>query len=135
VEGEIDKGAIGFEKLDRSLTFQDPCRLSRLENRPDLPRKLLARLKPHRFEEMKESGLSALCCGNCAWTGCDSYSKALQVKRLQQAHEAGSDLLVTACPKCQIHLRCAMQDPFRGKELEIEMKDLVSLVAETIRWE
>jgi Fe-S oxidoreductase len=84
---------------------------------------------------MKESGLSALCCGNCAWTGCDSYSKALQVKRLQQAREAGGDLLVTACPKCQIHLRCAMQDPFRGKELEIEMKDLVSLVADTIRWE
>ncbi len=135
IEQEIDKGAIGFENIDHSLTFQDPCRLSRLENRPDLPRKLIARLKPRRFQEMKESGLSALCCGNCAWTGCDSYSKALQVKRLQQAHEAGSDLLVTACPKCQIHLRCAMQDPFRGKELEIEMKDLVSLVADTIRWE
>jgi Fe-S oxidoreductase len=135
VEREIDKGAIGFESFDRSLTFQDPCRLSRLENRPELPRKLIARLRPREFREMKDSGLSALCCGNCAWTGCDSYTKALQVKRLNQAHEAGSDLLVTACPKCQIHLRCAMQDPFQGRKLEIEMKDLISLVADTIRWE
>lgn len=135
VEREIDKGAIGFENLDRSLTFQDPCRLSRLENRPELPRKLIARLRPREFREMKDSGLSALCCGNCAWTGCDSYTKALQVKRLNQAHEAGSDLLVTACPKCQIHLSCAMQDPFQGDKLAIEMKDLISLVADTIRWE
>ena len=60
---------------------------------------------------MRDHGMAAICCGNCAWTGCDSYSKALQVKRLQQAKETGSDLLVTACPKCQIHLRCAMEDP------------------------
>jgi heterodisulfide reductase subunit D len=135
LEREIDKGAVGFEKIDRGLTFQDPCRLSRLENRADLPRKLLDRMHPRAFEEMRERGASALCCGNCAWTGCDSYSKALQVKRLKQAHETGSDLLVTACPKCQIHLRCAMEDPFMGKDLEMEMMDLTTLMAKTIRWE
>lgn len=135
LEREIDKGAVGFEKIDRGLTFQDPCRLSRLENRADLPRKLLARMHPRVFEEMRDRGPSALCCGNCAWTGCDSYSKALQVKRLKQARETGSDLLVTACPKCQIHLRCAMEDPFHGKDLEMEMMDLTTLMAKTIHWE
>jgi Fe-S oxidoreductase/coenzyme F420-reducing hydrogenase delta subunit len=135
LEKEIDKGAVGFEELDRKLTFQDPCRLSRLENRADLPRKLLNRLKPQDFKEMKDHGVSALCCGNCAWTGCDSYSKALQVKRLQQAREAGSDLLVTACPKCQIHLRCAMEDPLRGEDLAMEMMDLTGVLAKTIKWE
>ncbi len=135
LERQIDKGAVGFEKLDRILTFQDPCRLSRLENRADLPRKLLSRMRPRAFEEMAERGASALCCGNCAWTGCDSYSKALQVKRLRQARETGSDLLITACPKCQIHLRCAMEDPFVGGELAMEMMDLTTLMAKTIRWE
>jgi len=67
--------------------------------------------------------------------GCDTYSKALQVKRLRQAHETGSDLLITACPKCQIHLRCAMEDPFLEKELAMEMMDLTSVMAKTIRWE
>jgi len=135
LEREIDKGAVGFQKLDRSITFQDPCRLSRLENRPDLPRKLISRINPVSFTEMADRGASAICCGNCAWTGCDSYSKALQVKRLRQAHATGSDLLVTACPKCQIHLRCAMEDPFIGEEIHMEMMDLTTVMAKTIQWE
>jgi len=135
LDKEISKGAVGFETLHRKLTFQDPCRLSRLENRADLPRKLISRLHPKGFEEMNEHGVSALCCGNCAWAGCDSYSKALQVKRLRQAKSTGSDLLVTACPKCQIHLLCAMEDPFVGNEIRMEMMDLTSVIAKTIRWE
>ena len=135
VEKEVNKGAVGFKKLNHKLTFQDPCRLSRLEDRADLPRRLIDRLNPKAFKEMQDSGAGALCCGNCAWTGCDSFSKALQVKRIKQAHETGSDLLVTACPKCQIHLRCAMEDPFFGEELEMEMMDLTSVLANNIQWE
>ena len=135
LEKEIDKGAVGFKKFDKKLTFQDPCRLSRFENRPDLPRKLINRLNPDAFKEMQDSGTSAICCGNSAWTGCDSFSKVLQVKRIRQAHDTGSDLLITACPKCQIHLRCAMEDPFLGEELNMEMLDLTSLLAKTIQWE
>ena len=135
LEEQIDKGAVGFKPLDRSITFQDSCRLGRLEGRTDLPRKLLKRLKPVQFTEMQESGNASICCGNCAWTGCDSYSKAMQVRRLEQAHATGSDLLVTACPKCQIHLKCAMEDPFRRDQLEIETMDLASVIAQTIQWE
>jgi len=135
LEQEIDKGAVGFKGLDRQLTFQDPCRLSRLENRPHLPRRLLNRVAPNSFKEMKDSGISAICCGNSAWTGCDSFSKALQVKRIRQARSTGSDLLITACPKCQIHLRCAMEDPFLGEELNMEVLDLTSLLARAIHWE
>ena len=135
LEKEIDKGAVGFEKFDRRLTFQDSCRLNRPGDGAELPRKLLHRLQPKSFTEMQDHGMAAICCGNCAWTGCDSYSKALQVKRLQQAKATGSDLLVTACPKCQIHLRCAMEDPFWGAELHMEMLDLTSVLAKTIRWE
>ncbi len=135
LEREIDKGGIDFKKIHKHITFQDSCRLSRFEDKADLPRQLLSRLKPENFEEMQEHSRAAVCCGNSAWLGCDSYSKALQVKRLRQARGTGSDLLVTACPKCQIHLRCAMEDPFLGDELAIEMKDLTSIIAETIKWE
>ena len=135
LEREIDKGAVGFENFDRSLTFQDPCRLSRLENRADLPRKLIERLNPAGFKEMQDSGSGAICCGGTSWTGCDAFSKALQVKRLRQARDTGCDVLVTACPKCQIHLLCAMEDPFLGEELRVDMMDLTSVLAKTIRWE
>jgi Fe-S oxidoreductase len=135
LEKEIDKGAVGFKKLDSTFTFQDPCRLSRFENRADLPRKLIRRMNSDVFREIEDRGTNAICCGNSAWTGCDSFSKALQVKRLRQAHETGSDLLVTACPKCQIHLRCAMEDPFLEEELKMELMDLTSVLAHTIQWE
>lgn len=135
LETEIDKGAVGFKKMDHRMTFQDPCRLSRFEDRADLPRRLISRLNPAAFSEMQDSGGSAICCGNTGWTGCDSYSKALQVKRIGQARETGSDMLVTACPKCQIHLRCAMEDPFQGEDLWMEMKDLTSVLADSIYWE
>ena len=135
LEEQLDKGAVGFEPFDHAITFQDSCRLGRLAGQIDLPRKLLKRLKPKQFVEMKESGKASVCCGNCAWTGCDSYSKAMQVKRLEQAHATCSDLVVTACPKCQIHLKCAMEDPFRREQLSIELMDLTSVIAQTIRWE
>ncbi|MCE5336030.1 MAG: hydrogenase iron-sulfur subunit [Desulfobacteraceae bacterium] len=134
-EKVIGKGAIGFRKLNRRITFQDPCRLSRTEGGSELPRKLLNRLKVRNFTEMRDRGPSSLCCGNCAWIGCDSSSKAMQVNRLRQAKETGSDLLLTACPKCQIHLRCAMEDPFLGDEIRMEMLDLTSVLARTIQWE
>ncbi|GAG94963.1 unnamed protein product, partial [marine sediment metagenome] len=38
-------------------------------------------------------------------------------------------------PKCQIHLRCAMEDPFIGEELSMEMMDLTSIMINTIQWE
>jgi heterodisulfide reductase subunit D len=118
-----------------SLHFQDSCRLKRFEHLRDLPRKLISRIAPDSFREMKDHGASSVCCGNSAWTGCSAFSKAMQVKRIEQASATGSDLLVTACPKCQIHLRCAMEDPLRGKALEMEMMDLTGVLAQTLTWE
>lgn len=135
LEREIGKGAIDFQKIDARITFQDSCRLSRFDGRPDLPRNLINRLNPASFEEMQDSGSAAICCGNTCWTGCDSYSKALQVKRLKQAKATGSDVLLTSCPKCQVHLRCAMEDPYLGDEIKMEMMDLTSMIVKTICWE
>ena len=48
----------------------------------------------------------------------------------REAKATGAELLVTACPKCQIHFRCAMDDARMGEEIEMEVRDLVTLVAE-----
>lgn len=135
LDREISKGAVAFKPLKANITFQDSCRQSRFEDQAELPRKLINHMNGTTFKEMPESAGAAICCGNSAWTGCDAFSKSLQVKRLTQAHRTESDMMVTACPKCQIHLRCAMQDPVRGQELEMELMDLVSAIAKTIYWE
>ena len=134
LEEEISNGAVAFKKINKNITFQDSCRLSRFEDMVDLPRKLINYLAPNRFREMKYSGKASICCGNTAWTGCDSFTKALQVTRLRQVGATWSNLLLTSCPKCQIHFKCAMEDPFLGDEIKIDMMDLTSLIAKNIYW-
>ncbi len=135
VEKEVDKGAVAFTPYKGNVTFLDPCRLRNMPDGKELPRKLISRLNPSAFNELKQGGAVSDCCGNSAWIGCDSFSKALQVKRLGQAKRTGADLLITACPKCQIHLKCAMEDPFFGGDLEMEVSDLTTLLSSSIHWE
>jgi Fe-S oxidoreductase len=84
------------------------------------------------LNEMAKSGNNALCCGVSNWMNCTVYSKQIQVERLQQAKDSGANTLLTACPKCEIHLLCAMKDPHFSDELTIELKDIATLTAESI---
>jgi Fe-S oxidoreductase len=83
--------------------------------------------------EMPRHRENAMCCGTNGWTHCAIANKATQVDRLREARATGAEVLVTACVKCQIHFRCAMQDQQLGAEIAIEIKDLAVLVAEALR--
>lgn len=135
LEREIDKGAVAFKPLQSSATFQDACRQSRFSGRAALPRKLLAPLFGNTPGGLVDAEAPSICCGNSAWIGCDADSKAMQVQRLEKARRSGGTTMITACPKCQIHLRCAMEDVVRAEQLKMELVDLTSLIAQTIYWE
>lgn len=92
------------------LTFQDPCRLGRMAGIFEPPRQLIGLVPEVSFAEMARNRENAACCGTTAWMECSSCSKALQLERLQEAQEAGAQTVVTACPKCRIHLICAQQN-------------------------
>ncbi len=117
---------------ERSVTFQDPCRLGRHLGIVAAPRDLLDRVPGVRRLEMSRSGLQAECCGGGGWSRCDRYTKAAQVRRLREARATGARTLVTSCPKCQVHLRCALQDPALGDELRIDMLDLAEVVVQAL---
>ncbi len=134
LEREVRKGGIGFQPLKRRVTFQDPCRLAREGERYDGPRNLLSVIPNTRIREMENSGRSAICCGNNAFINCDAYSKRIQVQRLREARATRADLLITACPKCMIHLTCTMKDPNSRGSLAMEIRDLVSVLSEQIEW-
>ena len=84
---------------------------------------------------MQDSRHQSTCCGTSLWINCGAVNKRVQVERLRQAVATGAEILVTACPKCQIHLLCAMKDPFIGEELSMNVVDLTSVMAKTIQWE
>jgi len=111
------------------VTFQDPCRLGRHLGVVDAPREVLAAVPGIELAEMRRSGRRAACCAGGTWSNCDRFAKQIQVERLREAKATGAEVLITACPKCQVHLACAMKDPNVGPEIRIEMKDVAEVLA------
>jgi len=110
------------------VTYHDPCRLGRRAGIYEEPRSLLALVPGNDFREMENNRENAVCCGTTAWMECSSCSKIMQVKRLQEAERAGASTIITACPKCQIHLSCAKSNT----NIDIEVKDLYAYLSENI---
>jgi Fe-S oxidoreductase len=124
---------IGFtagRELNKIATYQDPCRLGRFMGVYDAPRQLLGSILELR--EMPHFRAGSWCCGNSAWLHCDRYSKQMQVERLLEAKGTQSDMIVTACPKCQVHLTCAMKDVNLFQDLSMEIRDISSILVESI---
>ncbi len=117
----------------RRITFQDPCRLGRHLGLYDPPRQVLGALPGIELSEMRHSRAGATCCAGSTWSSCDRFAKKIQVDRLREARATGAEVLVTACPKCQIHFRCAMKDPNIGGDLAMEMQDIAEVVAESLK--
>jgi Fe-S oxidoreductase/coenzyme F420-reducing hydrogenase delta subunit len=114
------------------LTFQDPCRLGRMMGVFEEPRTVLRSVPGVELREMERSGKRSLCCSGTGFVGCDGVIKQLQRERLAEARSTGSRTLVTACPKCQIHFRCAQKDPFWAEEDRVEIRDLTTVVASAL---
>jgi Fe-S oxidoreductase len=86
------------------VAFFDPCRLGRYHGSYDAPRKLLARVAD--VVDLGYERGSEPCCGVSSWTNCNAWSKAHREAILRRAHEREIEVLVTACPMCQVHLDC-----------------------------
>jgi heterodisulfide reductase subunit D len=106
-------------------TYHDPCRLGRMARVFDGPRDILGTIAEARFVEMERNRENAVCCGTSGWANCSICSKQIQVERLREAKAAGAGTLVTACPKCKIHLSCALAN----LDMDLQIEDLTNLIA------
>jgi len=118
---------------EKRISFQDPCRLGRLSGIYEEPREIIAAIKGAELCEMKRNRANAVCCGTSGWLSCGTYSKQIQTARLKEAKKTGAEMLVTSCPKCQIHFKCALSDEKTEPEARIEIQDLATLVAECMQ--
>ncbi len=131
----IDDGKLNFKKdLDVKVTYHDPCRLGRHMGVYDTPREVLAAIPGVTLTEMERNREKAACCGVSAFATCDSYAKKMQIERMVEAKKTGADKLLTFCPKCQIHLKCAVwkEMPVEPEEVDIPIEDFVVFVANTL---
>ena len=116
------------------VTYQDPCRLGRFSGIYDEPRRLI-NATGVELVEMGKNRNNSICCGTSGWMNCSQFSKQIQIARLKEAKSTGVNTLITACPKCQIHFKCAMSDENTPEEAKIEIKDLTSLIANNLTTE
>ncbi|MFQ6127673.1 MAG: (Fe-S)-binding protein [Thermoplasmata archaeon] len=117
-----------FRENGKKVTFQDSCRLGRFQGIYEPPRELLRSIPGLELVEMEDSKRKSICCGTSCWMNCDQNSKRIQVDRLDEASNI-ADMVVTACPKCLIHFRCAMDEQTK---LDVEVKDLFVALAESL---
>jgi Fe-S oxidoreductase len=79
---------------------------------------------------MPRNRAGASCCGVGAFLTCGAHSKRIQMERLAEARSTAGTL-VTLCPKCLIHFKCAQRDKTLPGTLpvDVELVDFTSLVA------
>jgi Fe-S oxidoreductase len=124
-------GKLSFKESQMVVSYQDPCRLGRHLDVYDQPRESMTAIPGLELREMAHHGRGAICCGTTNWMNCDATSKQIQNSRLVEAKAAGAGILVTACPKCQIHFRCAQCGENAG-DIDIALTDFVNVIASAI---
>ena len=95
------------------------------------PRDMIENLG-YQLVEMGHHAQTSICCGTSCWTNCGQLNKKVQTDRLKEARSTGAEKLITSCVKCQIHYRCAQGDPVSGSDIQMDIQDLTTLIAERI---
>ena len=108
----------------KKVTWHDPCYLGRHNGIFDAPRELLKQLSGLELAEMTDSGKQSLCCGGGGgriWMDTPKGERFADI-RLDQAKQAGAEVLVTSCPYCisnfeESRLSLEEDDPLRVRDL------------------
>jgi Fe-S oxidoreductase len=109
ISGEVQAGRLNLKAQSNgaSVTYHDPCRLSRKGGVMQQPRDVLAALGLD-VRETPSNQRENYCCGG----GCGEYvltdaaelrQKAFEIKK-QEFEDTGADAVVTGCANCRINL-------------------------------
>jgi len=126
----IQSGKIEFTKrIEKRVTYHDPCYLGRKNEIYDEPRKVLQSIPGLELIEMDKTKETAYCCGG-GGTGLfyDLPKINMNMTRADHAKEKGVDCIAVACPICLQML----DDGVKSRNYNIEIKDIAQLVKEAL---
>lgn len=130
----IDQGRLSFgNRIEKKVTYHDPCYLGRHNNIYEEPRKILRSIPGIELVEMKRSRANALCCGGGGgrmWTDFSAEKKRLSAIRAKEAFDTGAEILVTACPFCLINMEEGVR--LINVEESLQVKDIAELMLDAI---
>jgi Fe-S oxidoreductase len=129
----IDAGRLELGKeVNQRVAYHDPCYLGRHNGIYDEPREALRKVPGLDLVEMAESRADSLCCGGGGgriWMETPRGERFSDL-RLQQAIEAGAQVLATSCPYCIANFEDSRLTT--GAAEAIEIKDITEIVREAI---
>ncbi|MFI5266621.1 MAG: (Fe-S)-binding protein, partial [Chloroflexota bacterium] len=114
-----------FGRLDRTVTFQDPCHLAHGQRIREAPRTLLRAIPGLRLVEMRDSDR---CCGSAGIYNITQpeLSRRFMAEKAQSAAETGADVVVSANPGCIIQVEAGLRQ--RGSQIAV--KHIVEILDE-----
>lgn len=130
----IDDGRLKLTtKLNKTVTYHDPCYLGRHSEIFEEPRKLIQSIPGVILVEIENNKQDSDCCGmggGRMWMEPPKgliTSQAIAEKRVHQALDTGAEILLTACPFCNITLNDAVKS--LEKEDSLAVMDITELIA------
>jgi len=128
----VDNGKLKFSrKIEKVVTYQDPCFLGKHNNIFDEPRKIIESLPGIKFSELNRSKGRGVCCeggGGRMWH--DIPGERLAEKCVKEALDVEAEIIAVACPFCLLTFDDAIKTT--GNEDKIQVKDIMELVAEAL---
>lgn len=128
----IHKGKLKLEPLadaSKTYTYHDACYLGRHNGTYDAPRDAIDAIPGLRRVEMTGNCRDrSFCCGGGGLMLFyePQEEQRIGVVRVEQARDAGADVIVTACPYCLTNIEDAIK--VAGLEGKIEVLDMVELI-------
>jgi len=128
----IESGKLKFNPLadpSKTYTYHDPCYLGRHNGTYDAPRQAIDCIPGLKRVEMTGNCRDrSFCCGGGGLMLFyePEEEQRMGVVRVEQARDAGANVIVTACPYCLTNIEDAIK--VAGLEGKMEVLDLVELV-------
>jgi Fe-S oxidoreductase len=119
------------DAFEGPMTYHDPCNIARRGGVLQAPRNILNALTS-TFLEMQPQGARNYCCGGGGGLASTGDYGQLRIrmgkKKAEQIRQTGARVVATNCFNCMTQIR----DLNKAYELNIEVKSIVELVAESL---
>jgi Fe-S oxidoreductase len=127
----VDAGKLKLGRsFESTVTYHDPCYLSRYHGIQEPPRKLLESIKGLILLEMANSKENTLCCGGGGGRVFqESDGERLSNIRVREAAETGAQTLATSCPYCIQNF----EDSVKNEGKNMQVSDVAELIALSMR--